>query len=112
MKYSIGFKQGMLRKVLPPESRTVTQVSRETGIAEQTIRNWMERARKKRFNLTSSPKVACRLTMIFSWAGFYPALASGESQVELSYCSVFFSLHNLILLFQWSALYPPLFLSR
>jgi len=51
MKYSIGFKQGMLRKVLPPESRTVTQVSRETGIAEQTIRNWMERARKKRFNL-------------------------------------------------------------
>lgn len=45
MKYSSGFKQGILRKVLPPESRSVAEVSRETGIAEQTIRNWMERVR-------------------------------------------------------------------
>lgn len=45
MKYSSGFKQGILRKVLPPESRPVAEVSRETGIAEQTIRNWMERVR-------------------------------------------------------------------
>jgi len=48
MKYSSGFKQGILRKVLPPESRAVTEVSKETGIAEQTIRNWMERARNGR----------------------------------------------------------------
>ncbi len=45
MKYSSGFKQGIMRKVLPLESRPVAEVSRETGIAEQTIRNWMERAR-------------------------------------------------------------------
>ncbi len=45
MKYSSGFKQGILRKVLPPESWAVTQLSKEMGIAEQTIRNWMERAR-------------------------------------------------------------------
>lgn len=44
MRYSSGFKQGILRKVLPPESRAVAELSRETRIAEQTIRNWMERA--------------------------------------------------------------------
>ncbi len=45
MKYSVGFKQGVLKKVLPPESRPISEVSKETGLADQTIRNWMERAR-------------------------------------------------------------------
>lgn len=45
MKYSMGFKQGILKKVLPPESRSVHEVSKEVGIAEQTIRNWMERSK-------------------------------------------------------------------
>lgn len=45
MKYSIGFRQGILKKVLPPESRSIHEVSKEIGIAEQTIRNWMEKAR-------------------------------------------------------------------
>jgi len=38
---------------------------RRQGLAGVGIING---ARKKRFNLTSSPRVACRLTMIFSWA--------------------------------------------
>jgi len=45
MKYSMGFKQGILKKVLPPESKPVHEVSKEVGIAEQTIRNWMESAK-------------------------------------------------------------------
>lgn len=45
MKYSIGFKQGILKKVLPPESRPIHEVSKEVGLAEQTIRNWMEKAK-------------------------------------------------------------------
>jgi len=45
MKYSSGFKQGILRKVLPPESRPVVEISKETGIAEQTIRNLMEQVK-------------------------------------------------------------------
>lgn len=45
MKYSSGFKQGILKKVLPPESRPVVEISKETGIAEQTIRNWMEQVK-------------------------------------------------------------------
>jgi len=45
MKYSMGFKQGVLKKVLPPESRPIHEVSKEAGLADQTIRNWMERAK-------------------------------------------------------------------
>jgi len=45
MKYSSGFKQGILKKVLPPESRPVVEISKETGIAEQTIRNLMEQVK-------------------------------------------------------------------
>lgn len=45
MKYSIGFRNGILKKVLPPESRSLKDVAIENGISEQTIRNWMQMAR-------------------------------------------------------------------
>ncbi|HUX37215.1 MAG TPA: transposase [Rectinemataceae bacterium] len=45
MRYSNGFRQGILRRVLPPASQSVSEVSQEVGISEQTIRNWMEKAR-------------------------------------------------------------------
>ena len=45
MRHSAGVKQAVLRKVLPPESRSVHSVSKETGISEQTIRNWIEQVR-------------------------------------------------------------------
>ena len=40
MSYSRSVKVSILKKVLPPESRSILSVSRETGISEQTIRNW------------------------------------------------------------------------
>jgi transposase-like protein len=45
MKYSSGFKQGVLKRVLPPESQPIREVSRDVGISEQTIRNWMTAAK-------------------------------------------------------------------
>jgi len=36
MKYSIGFRNAILRKVFPPENQPVAKVSQENGIAEQT----------------------------------------------------------------------------
>ena len=41
MPYSRSVKVGVLKKVLPPESRDIASVSRETGISHQTIRNWI-----------------------------------------------------------------------
>ena len=43
MPYSRSVKVGVLKKVLPPESRNIASVSRETGISHQTIRNWINK---------------------------------------------------------------------
>jgi len=42
--YSRSVKVGILKKVLPPESRNIKSISEETGISEQTIRNWIKAA--------------------------------------------------------------------
>jgi transposase-like protein len=42
MRYSRALKVSILKKVMPPESRSVTEVSRETGINYQTIKNWIK----------------------------------------------------------------------
>jgi len=43
MKYSTGFRNNVLKKVLPPENKAIAEVSKETGVSEQTIRNWLFR---------------------------------------------------------------------
>lgn len=40
-KYSTGFRNRVLKKVLPPESNSISSVSKETGVSDQTIRNWL-----------------------------------------------------------------------
>jgi transposase len=45
MGYSHAVRHGVLKKVLPPESRSLAQVSQETGVNEQTIRNWLKQGK-------------------------------------------------------------------
>jgi len=42
--YSRSVKVGILKKVLPPERRSIASVSDETGVSQQTIRNWINKA--------------------------------------------------------------------
>jgi len=49
MQYSRSVKVGILKKVLPPENRSIRSMSRETGISEQTIRNWIKESRSGSF---------------------------------------------------------------
>lgn len=41
MKYSKSFRNAILRKVLPPEKRSVYSVAKEAGIAVVTINSWL-----------------------------------------------------------------------
>jgi transposase len=43
MKYSQGFRNGVLQQVLPPNNRSVASVARERGISPITIHNWIKR---------------------------------------------------------------------
>jgi len=42
MPYSSSVKRGILKRVLPPESKSIRSMSKESGICEQTIRNWIK----------------------------------------------------------------------
>ena len=41
MKYSTSFRNGILKKVLPPENRSVYAVAKEAGISAITINSWL-----------------------------------------------------------------------
>ena len=58
MRYSRAIKESVLKKVLPPENRSTREVSKEYGIHEQTICNWIEKVDRGILNLDGelSPK--------------------------------------------------------
>ena len=45
MNYSHELKEAILRRLLPPNNESITKVSREEGISEQTLRNWRDKVR-------------------------------------------------------------------
>ena len=45
MQYSDELKDSLLRRMLPPNNESITKISREEGISEQTLRNWRDKAR-------------------------------------------------------------------
>ena len=57
MKYSRRIKESTLRKILPPENRSVADVAHEMGISDQTIYNWKRQAENGTLfqNSTGSP---------------------------------------------------------
>lgn len=45
-RYSDELKQAVLKRMLPPESRSVAELARETGITETTLYTWRKVARR------------------------------------------------------------------
>ena len=46
MNYSKELKEALLRRMLPPNTESITKIAKEEGISEQTLRNWRDKARK------------------------------------------------------------------
>lgn len=63
MKYSRRMKESALRKVLPPENQSVSEVAREMGISDQTIYHWKRQAEDGTLSLegTGSPRDTVQL---------------------------------------------------
>lgn len=53
MRYSSGFRNGILKKILPPSNQSISSVCKETGIADQTIRNWLQKGKVGSIDLAS-----------------------------------------------------------
>lgn len=47
MNYSKELKESILRRLLPPNSESVSKVAKEEGLPEQTLRTWLKRAREE-----------------------------------------------------------------
>lgn len=45
MKYSTSFRNSILRKVLPPENRSVYTVAKESGISAITVHSWIAKVK-------------------------------------------------------------------
>ncbi len=46
-QYSEEFKEQVVRKMMAPNAMSVAQVSRDTGVSEQTLYNWRNRFRNE-----------------------------------------------------------------
>ena len=46
MRYSLGFKESLVKKILPPNNRSIRDVALESGVADQTLRNWLSKAKE------------------------------------------------------------------
>ena len=46
MRYSLAFKESQLKKVLSPTSKSIKEIAVEAGISEQTLRNWINKAKE------------------------------------------------------------------
>lgn len=47
MGYSPERKEAVLKKMLPPESRSIPSLAEEEGISEATLCNWRKAARRQ-----------------------------------------------------------------
>ncbi len=44
MRYSSGMKAAIIKRILPPNEKSVVQVSQETGVNAGTIYHWKKQA--------------------------------------------------------------------
>ncbi len=54
--YSEGFRERAVQMMMPPNAMSVAQVSRETGVSEQTLYNWRNRFRHEGRAVPADPK--------------------------------------------------------
>ena len=46
MRYSLAFKESAVRKVLETDGRLIYSIAIESGVSDQTLRNWLNKAKE------------------------------------------------------------------
>jgi transposase-like protein len=54
-QYNEEFKERVVRKMMAPNARSVAEVSRETGVSEQSLYNWRNKYRQEGIAVPSDP---------------------------------------------------------
>lgn len=58
--YSTEFKNKIISRMLPPNNESISQISKETQIHQQTLRNWRNKARNSGMAVPGNNQVAQR----------------------------------------------------
>lgn len=84
-RYSAERKASVLKKLLPPHNRTISEVAKEEGISEPTLYNWRTKVKEQGFPVPGNEKNADQWS---AQAKFAVVVESATlSQSELSeYC--------------------------
>lgn len=54
MRYSIGFKESLVAKVLSSDDGSISKIAKEAGVSDQTLRNWLNKAKEGTLDNTVS----------------------------------------------------------
>ena len=46
-QYSQEFREACLKKMMPPENRSISEIAKETGVTETTLYNWRKESRSE-----------------------------------------------------------------
>lgn len=55
-RYNDGFKERAVQMMMPPNAKSVAEVSRETGVSEPTLYNWRNQFREQGVAVPADPK--------------------------------------------------------
>lgn len=85
VRYSEERKAAVMRKLLPPENRTVREVAKEEGICEVTLYNWRKKAREQGLPVPGSGKQSERWSADAKFAVVVETAGLSEAQLS-EYC--------------------------
>jgi transposase-like protein len=85
MQYSVERKEALLRQMMPPQNRLVSELARESGITEQTLYTWRRQLRDQGIPMPGSGKNAEEWSSEDKFAVVLETAALNESELS-EYC--------------------------
>ena len=85
MRYSAERKEAVLRKMLPPNNRSIREIAAEEGISEATLYNWRNAARAKGRLLPDGDQTPAGWTAADKFAAVVETAALNEAELS-SWC--------------------------
>jgi hypothetical protein len=64
-KYSTGFRNRVIKQILPPENKSISTVCKEIGVSDQTIRNWLKLVKNDKLKKYFIPLNKASLQQVF-----------------------------------------------
>lgn len=83
--YSQEHKQSIIAKMMPPDNRRVSELADETGISQQTLYNWRQKAREEGQVVPGDGKNSERWSSADKFAVVLETAAMNEAELS-AYC--------------------------